>query len=116
MGRFAPLEIKMAKKPTNKDKSDTETQADLEAKQKAEQEKLEKARLEAEAQAEKARLAAEAEAKKLAAEQKAHEEELAKNKKTTITMINPDESAEPKEAEVHQDMVKHWEQEGWTVK
>ena len=107
----------MAKIPTNQEQLDKEKQAEIEAKKRAEQEELEKAeeekkRLEAQAQAEKKRL----EAERLAAEQRALEEELAKTKKTTITMINPHQNAEPKEAEVHPDMVKHWEQEGWTVK
>ena len=31
-------------------------------------------------------------------------------------MINPYQNEEPQEAEVHPDMVKHWEQKGWTVK
>jgi len=68
--------------------------------------------LDKEKQAEQARL----EAARLAAEQRALEEELARNKKTTITMINPYQNEEPQEAEVHPDMVKHWEQKGWTVK
>lgn len=58
---------------------------------------------------------AELEAKKKA-EQEELEEELAQNKKTTITMINPNQNEEPQEAEVHQDMIKYWEHEGWTVK
>lgn len=36
--------------------------------------------------------------------------------KKVITMLNPNADAEPKEAEVHPDMVKYWEQEGWKVK
>lgn len=52
----------------------------------------------------------------LEAKKKAEQEELARNKKTTITMINPYQNEEPQEAEVHPDMVKHWEQKGWTVK
>lgn len=87
----------MAKIPTNQEQLDKEKQAEIEAKKRAEQEELEKARKEQE-ELEKA------------------EEELARNKKTTITMINPHQHAEPKEAEVHPDMMKHWEQEGWTVK
>lgn len=52
----------------------------------------------------------------LEAKKRAEQEELAQNKKTTITMINPYQNEEPQEAEVHPDMVKHWEQRGWTVK
>lgn len=58
---------------------------------------------------------AELQAKKKA-EQEELEEELAQNKKTTITMINPNQNEEPQEAEVHPDMIKYWEHEGWTVK
>ncbi|MWP63105.1 hypothetical protein [Gilliamella sp. Pas-s25] len=36
--------------------------------------------------------------------------------KNTVTMLNPVVDAEPHEAEVHSDMVKHWEQDGWKVK
>ena len=119
----------MAKIPTNQEQLDKEKQAELEAKKRDEQEELEKARKEQEelekAEEEKKRLEAQAqaqaekkrlEAERLAAEQRVLEEELARNKKTTITMINPHQNAEPKEAEVHPDMVKYWEQEGWTVK
>jgi len=115
----------MAKIPTNQEQLDKEKQAEIEAKKRAEQEELEKARKEQEelekAEEEKKRLEAQAEqarleAVRLAAEQRALEEELAQNKKTTITMINPNQNEEPQEAEVHQDMIKYWEHEGWTVK
>ena len=62
------------------------------AKQKAEQDRLEKERRQAE---------------------EASRKEKEKQKKT-VTMLNPD--SEPKEAEVHPDMIKCWEQEGWKVK
>ena len=52
----------------------------------------------------------------LQAKKKAEQEELAQNKKTTITMINPNQNEEPQEAEVHPDMIKYWEHEGWAVK
>lgn len=96
----------MAKAPTNK------KQAELEKAHKEQEEKEEAEKKRLEAQAEQARL----EAVRLAAEQRALEEELAQNKKTTITMINPNQNEEPQEAEVHQDMIKYWEHEGWTVK
>lgn len=104
----------MAKTPTNQEQLDKEKQAELEKlrKEQEEKEKAEAEKKRLEAQAEQARLVA----ARLAAEQKALEEELARNKKTTITMINPYQNEEPQEAEVHPDMVKHWEQKGWTVK
>lgn len=39
-----------------------------------------------------------------------------KEKSKTTRMVNPNSEAEPKEADVHNDMVKYWEQEGWKVK
>lgn len=63
----------------------------------------------AEAKAEQERL------EQIRIENELKQQELSKQKKT-ITMLNPNLDAEPKEAEVHPDMVGNWEIEGWKVK
>lgn len=95
------------KKDTNEvDAVNTEEQKKLEAQKPAEQE--EQARLQAEREKQ------EREAAELAAKLEA--EKLKSKQKNTVTMLNPVIGAEPHEAEVHPDMIKHWEQDGWKVK
>lgn len=119
------LEGKQELNPSNpddsKEKDEAQEKAEAEAREaqeKAEKERLEQIRLENELkQQELAKQKAEQE--RLEQERQQTEEALRREmekQKNTITMLNPNFDAKPKEAEVHPDMVGNWELEGWKVK
>lgn len=94
--------------PSNPDEPKDESQIESEM----EKQEVEDAQENAEAEAK-------AEQERLEKERQQTEEALrreAEKQKKTITMLNPNLDAEPKEAEVHPDMVGNWEMEGWKVK
>lgn len=93
--------------PSNPDEPKDESQIESEMEKQEVEDAQENA--EAEAKAEQERL------EQIRIENELKQQELSKQKKT-ITMLNPNLDAEPKEAEVHPDMVGNWEIEGWKVK
>lgn len=85
--------------PSNPDEPKDQSQIESEMEKQEQEVKAEQERLEKERQQTEEALRREAE-----------------KQKKTITMLNPNLDAEPKEAEVHPDMVGNWEVEGWKVK
>lgn len=95
--------------PSNPDEPKDESQIESEMEKQEQEVEDVQENAEAEAKAEQERL------EQIRIENELKQQELSKQKKT-ITMLNPNLDAEPKEAEVHPDMVGNWEIEGWKVK
>lgn len=95
--------------PSNPDEPKDESQIESEMEKQEQEVEDAQENAEAEAKAEQERL------EQIRIENELKQQELSKQKKT-ITMLNPNLDAEPKEAEVHPDMVGNWEIEGWKVK